>query len=466
MDAAWTSTITAATAVSQPTLEVEINGITLAALVDSGSTDSFIREDLVKQLGLKVRPSKVHVYMASSVLSAMTMGFCVATIRIGKSSYSGVRLSILSNLCMEVILGQKFMNLHSEIIFIDSGDRPALKVCRVAEAALNPPTLFGGVPADCKPIATKSRRFSWADKNFIASETTRLLQEGIIECSSSAWRAQVLVIEPANHKKRLVIDYSQTINKHTPLDAYLLPKIQELVESVAKYRVFSTLDLKSAYHQIPLLLSERDKTAFEANGEFCRLPFGLTNVVASFQRIMNDFIRDNELAGTFAYLDNLLVCGVDQQDHDRNFQCFSDVAQKYNFAFNNNKCFYKQTSIDFLGFTILDGIIRPDAECLCPLREYPLPVDSDSLHHAVSLLSYYSQWISKFSDRIRPLASSTSFPLGQEVEIAFRGLKAEIEAAVLWTIDEGEPLVIETDASDFCLAATLNQSGRPVDFFS
>ena len=157
---------------------MEINGITLAALVDSGSTDSFIREDLVKQLGLKVRPSKVHVYMASSALSATTTGFCVATIRIGKSSYSGVRLSILSNLCAEVILGQKFMNLHSEIIFIGSGDRPALKVCGVAEAALNPPTLFGGVPADCKPIATKSRRFSWADKNFIASETTRLLQEG------------------------------------------------------------------------------------------------------------------------------------------------------------------------------------------------------------------------------------------------------------------------------------------------
>ena len=280
------------------------------------------------------------MYMASSALSATTAGFCVATIRIGKSSYSGVRLSILSNLCAEVILSQKFMNLHSEIIFIGSGDRPALKVCGVAEAALKPPTLFGGVPADCKPIATKSRRFSWADKNFIASETTRLLQEGIIERSSSAWRAQVLVVEPANHKKRLVIDYSQTINKHTPLDAYPLPKIQELVESVAKYRVFSTLDLKSAYHQIPLLLSERDKTAFEANGElyqFCRLPFGLTNAVASFQRIMNDFIRDNELAGTFAYLDNLLVCGVDQQDHDRNFQRFSDAARKYNFTFNNDK---------------------------------------------------------------------------------------------------------------------------------
>ena len=150
MDAAWTSAITAATAASRPTLEVEINGITLAALVDSGSTNSFIREDLVKQLGLKVRPSKVHVYMASSALSATTTGFCVATIRIGKSSYSGVRLSILSNLCAEVILGQKFMNLHSEIIFIGSGDRPALKVCGVAEAALNPPTLFG----ECLPIAS------------------------------------------------------------------------------------------------------------------------------------------------------------------------------------------------------------------------------------------------------------------------------------------------------------------------
>ena len=152
--------------------------------------------------------------------------------------------------------------------------------------------------------------------------------------------------------------------------------------------------------------------------------FGLTNAVASFQCIMNDFICDNKLERVFVYLDNLLVCSVDLPDDNHNFQCFSDVAQKYGFTCDNRKCFYRQMSIDFLGYTILNGSIRPASEHLRPLRECPLPVDSKSLCRAVGLLSYYLQWIPKFSDKIWLLASSTSFPLGQEAKNAFCGLKS------------------------------------------
>ncbi len=300
---AWMAATTASNSTSttaKSTVTVEIDGTKLTALVDSGSTDSFIRDDLIQRLGLVVHPSKDQVYMAASTLSAKITGYCVTTIGLNGDSYGGVRLSVLPGLCADVILGQDFMGLHKEIIFAGMGNRPALKICGVAEAALNPPTLFGGVSADCQPIAAKSCRFSVTDKKFIDNEISRLLREEIIERSSSPWRAQLLVTSPANHKKRLVVDYSQTINKHTPLDAYPLPKIQELVETVAQYRIYSTLDLTSAYHQVPLQLEERGKTAFEANGElyqFRRLPFGLTNAVASFQRIMNDFIRDSGLEG-------------------------------------------------------------------------------------------------------------------------------------------------------------------------
>ena len=98
-----------------------------------------------------------------------------------------------------------------------------------------------------------------ADKKFIDTKMTRILCKGIIEHSSSSWQAQVLVTVSEHHKKQLVIDYLQTINKHTLLDAYPLPQIQGLVEMVANYRVFITLDLKSAYHQVPLLPDKHDK---------------------------------------------------------------------------------------------------------------------------------------------------------------------------------------------------------------
>ena len=92
------------------------------------------------------------------------------------------------------------------------------------------------------------------------------LKEGIIEPSLSPWRAQVLVTKGERHKRRMVVDYSQTINRYTLLDAYPLPKIDEIIAQIAKGSVYSTLDLKSAYYQIPLPPEDRPYTAFEACG--------------------------------------------------------------------------------------------------------------------------------------------------------------------------------------------------------
>ena len=93
-------------------------------------------------------------------------------------------------------------------------------------------------------------------------------------------------------KKQLYGDYSQTIIIYTELDAYPLPRIDEKVNELAKYNVFSTFDLRSACHQIKIIESERKYTAFEANEklyEFNRVPFGVKNRVAVFQRINSQF---------------------------------------------------------------------------------------------------------------------------------------------------------------------------------
>ena len=159
----------------------------------------------------------------------------------------------MANLCSEIILGQDFMAKHSGIFIKFGVNLPSLNICGLAKVSITAPTLFANLLPECKPIAITFRRFSTIDKKFIADEIAKLLKKGIIEKSNSPWRAQVVISTPENHKKRLVIDYSRTINRYTLLDAYPLPKIQELVETVAKYKVFSTLDLKSAYHQILIM---------------------------------------------------------------------------------------------------------------------------------------------------------------------------------------------------------------------
>ena len=334
---------------------------------------------------------------------------------------------------------------------------------------MDPAEPFANLTEDCHPIASKSRRYSQEDLKFIDGEVERLLKEGIIEPSNSPWRAQVVVTKDDNHKKRLAIDYSQTINRFTQLDAFPLPRINDLVNNIAQYRVFSTIDLRSAYHQVPLKDGDKQYTAFEARNnlyQFTRLPFGVTNGVACFQREMMKFVEQNNLNAVFPYLDNITICGKDQQEHDENLEQFLAAAKRKNICYNDSKSVFSTRRLAILGYVIEEGVIRPDPERLSPLRNLPVPHDSKSLNRCLGLFSYYSQWIPEFSNRIKPLTSSKSFPLAPEAVTTFENLKKAVEEAFVAAIDEAVPFEVETDASDVALAATLSQDGRPVAFFS
>ena len=259
-------------------------------LVDSGSSESFIHPDLVKRHSLIVHHSSGAVSMASTSLSTRTSGFCQVDLRVNGQDYKDMRLTVLPQLCSDVILGQDFQKMHGSVILRYGGDLPPLVICGFNTIRVDPPKLFANLTADCCPVSARSRRYSYQDRMFIEKETQRLLKEGIIEPSNSPWRAQVVVVKDGLKKWRLAIDYSETINKFTLLDSYPLPRIDDTVNKIARYRVFSTIDLQSAYHQIPIRKEDKPYTAFEAGGglyQFTHVPFGVTNGVACFQRIMD-----------------------------------------------------------------------------------------------------------------------------------------------------------------------------------
>ena len=121
------------------------------------------------------------------------------------------------------------------------------------KAKITPPSLFTHLSPDTKPIATKSRRQSPANQRFIRAEINKLLRSGIIRPSVSPWRAQAFVTkEDNNHKKRMVVDYSETINRFTELDAYPMPNAPQMIEEMSQYQYYSTYDLRCTYHQIPI----------------------------------------------------------------------------------------------------------------------------------------------------------------------------------------------------------------------
>ena len=143
--------------------------------------------------------------------------------------------------------------------------------------------------------------------------------------------------------------------------------------------MFSIINLKSAYYRIPLCLVDLAFTAFEADGklyQYTRLPFGLANGVSCFQRIVDNLIEKYNLIDTYAYLDNITVCGRDDSDHNANS---NNAAKCEGLTFNKSKCLFSGREIDLVGYRISHHKIIPDRERLRPFMQLPLPTTKSEL---------------------------------------------------------------------------------------
>ena len=439
------------------------------ALIDSGSTNkSFISKKLTELLKIGVIPSQCSIGMASASFSAKSYGHCYVSLTLGDQLYRKFKLVVLDDLCTDVILGTDFKEKHEYIKIKYGGSEPPLTFAALTTMKTEPPELFCHLSNECKPIATKSRKYSQNDRDFIKSETQRLVKAGIIRPSNSPWRAQVLVVHEKT-KRRMVVDYSETVNKYTQLDAYPLPKIDKHVNDIAKYKIYSTIDLRSAYYQIPLSENDSPYTAFEADGglwEFTKMPFGVTNGSACFQRKMDKFVTKYDLDDTFSFTDNVTISGNSQEEHDENLKKFNIAAEKEGLTLSPEKSVFSTPVVDLLRYRISHNTLQPDPERLASLINLPTPTCSKSLKRVIGMFSYNARWIQSFSDKIKLLNSATHFPLNQIEVNVFESLKAELAEAAMQEIDENVSFTGETDAFDFAISGTLNQDGRPVAFHS
>ena len=327
------------------------------------------------------------ISMASISHAVKFHGIAKVDLQVNKDNYARLNLGVVDKLCADVILGLDFMKLHEGVHFNLHGHISVLQVnlgrvkhsdemCLVTAANVDPPQIFRTVKEDRKPVATKSRRYSREDTKFINEEVNKLLNEGIMEPSKSSWRAQVLITKDERHKRRMVIDYSQTVNRFPNLDAYPLPRIGDQINEIAKNKIYSTFDFKSAYYQIPLAPEDREYSAFETNGklhQYCRLPFGVCNGVSAFQRIINNMIKKHYLHKTYAYINDITVAGADQNGQDKNLKALIDAAKTDGFTFNQNKSVFSVRQLDILGYRVSRGRIEPDPGRLQPHLELPVP---------------------------------------------------------------------------------------------
>ncbi|XP_060726840.1 uncharacterized protein K02A2.6-like [Tachysurus vachellii] len=167
------------------------------------------------------------------------------------------------------------------------------------------------------PVRQKLRRLPFSVRTAVSVEIERLLSAGIIErIDASPWVSPIVVTMKKTGGIRMCMDLREP-NKAVIIDYYALPHMEELLTALAGSTVFSTIDLESAYHQVPLHPESRDLTAFITHDglfRFCRVPYGLASAPSVFQKMMECILKG--IPNVQNYLDDVICFRRTESEHD------------------------------------------------------------------------------------------------------------------------------------------------------
>lgn len=217
------------------------------------------------------------------------------------------------------------------------------------------------------PIYVKSYRYPQVHKAEVNKQIKEMLAQNIIKHSHSPYSAPLWVVPKkmdasGETKWRIVIDYRK-LNDVTVDDPFPIPNMDEILDKLGRCHYFSTLDLAKGFHQVEIDETSQAKTAFstqDGHYEFLRMPMGLKNSPATFQRLMNSVLGD--LVGThcLVYLDDIIVFGTSLQEHIISLDRVFKRLKGANLKLQIHKCEFMRREVDFLGHIITPEGIKPN----------------------------------------------------------------------------------------------------------
>ncbi|GFT03324.1 retrovirus-related Pol polyprotein from transposon 17.6 [Trichonephila clavipes] len=289
------------------------------------------------------------------------------------------------------------------------------------------------------------------------------------ECESP-YAAPVVLVPKSNGTVRLCIDYRK-LNAITIPDKYPLPLMDVLLHDAKSTAFMSTLDLKSGYHQVEVNPVDQDKTAFVCpfgTFRYKRMPFGLRNAPATFQRLMDQFRNGLPNVNILVYLDDIVVLSETFEQHIEDLKMVFDRLKKLKLCANREKCKFVCSRVKYLGFWITPKGIEVDQDKTAEIQNIPSPRNLKPLQSFLQTCSWYRKFIPNFSDIARPLSNlskkSTAWKWIEIDQQAFQTLKqCLITPPILRQVDPKKPFIIRTDASSYALGAVLLQGESPTD---
>lgn len=316
----------------------------------------------------------------------------------------------------------------------------------------------------------------------VLRETDDLYNQQIIEPTLSPYNSPAFMVPKKDEfggktDSRFVIDY-KAVNEQTQTIDFPIPRIEQMIDGFSKCKYFSTLDIKGAFHQIELFAPHREITAFTAGHnkyEWTRLPFGLTEGPFTMQRgITLALIRVLE-DGVSVYIDDVIIATETIEENDRLLKEVFECLQRANFQVKIAKCHFYAKKVEFLGYIITPGEVRPNPNKVESILRLATPRTRKQLQRFLGMANYYRRFIPNYSALTRVLSEMTSvkvnFQWSDECDESFNKTKLALANDVpLQIVDYNERFYVSTDASKKAIGAVLAQgkppNDRPIQFFS
>ncbi|KAI2661157.1 Transposon Tf2-6 polyprotein [Labeo rohita] len=496
----------------------ESNFFPVKALVDSGAADNFISSRCLEALQIPKRKSTISYRITTiqgKALDARPINSCThpLTLQIGCFHQESISFLILPEATVDILLGRPWLEQHNPHIRWSTGEilkwsnhchhhclssLPQRKVISCYSTTIESPEVqleilippeyaefqdvFSKTAAtqlpphrrwDCAidlvPHATlpkgKVYPLSLPERRAMDEYVAEALAQGFIQPSTSPAASSFFFVAKKDGGLRPCIDY-RALNEQTVKFAYPLPLVPSTLEELRQAKIFSKLDLWSAYNLIRIRSGDEWKTAFvtpSGHYEYRVMPYGLANSPSIFQNFMNEIFRDMLHQFVVVYIDDILIYSNDLSSHISHVKQVLQRLRKYQLYLKGEKCEFHQDRVQFLGYYISPEGIEMDPKKVAAVQDWPTPTTVKELQRFLGFANFYRRFIKGYSQITSVLTSllkgaKKTITWTSAAQTVFTQLKSAFcTAPVLKHPDPNSPFIVEVDAATTGVGATLSQ---------
>ena len=334
---------------------------------------------------------------------------------------------------------------------------------------------------EAQPFRHKLRAIPFARRQYLEQEVEKLLAIGAIseaDPGACPYASRTVIAPKKDGTFRMCVDY-RDVNAQTQKDAFPLPRIDQIWQTLSNARYFASLDLLMGYHQVEVEPKDRYKTAFLTHRGlyiYNVMPFGLCNAPATFQRLMEKIFGTLIGRGILVYLDDVLIYAETPEQLLEILDKVLKLLARAGLKCKGSKCSLFTEKVHYLGHVVSKNGIKPEPTKLDKIRLWPKPEKGTGLASFLGLCNYYRDLIPSFahiSDPLYKVSRSEYIEWTSALEASFDNLKEQLcQPRIVRMPDPQRDFILETDGSRIAVGAVLKQKfedtglEHPVGFFS